>query len=163
MPHALSDFTFPDYGNVIFEHLGLTSDPEYMANLEKKAAEYEIQGKRYFRTQEDEISMLPDTVDRLQNQFRIVAETRYGSNRVLMIKRVEAIRRTGTFQIGRAIGDFMDLIFEATEGTNDKVVALSLNPAIDKLPSGKLEGYGKTVWTKARVGESDGWIAVLQT
>jgi len=65
VPDALPDFTFPDYGGIVLEHLGLMTDSEYMARWEEKAGQYEAAGTRYFRTDEEEIRSLSATVDRL--------------------------------------------------------------------------------------------------
>lgn len=122
---ALPDFTFPDYG-VVLEHLGLLADAVYLARWEAKAAEYEKQGIRYFRTTEEEIQQLAATVDRLQGQFRDWAEQQYGTERIRLIELVERVRPDGDLQIGRSIGEFENGVFEATSASDMAVVAVAI-------------------------------------
>ena len=164
--NALPDFTFPDYGNVVLEHLGMLSDPQYLERWTKKAAEYEAQGIRYFLTNEEEIMSLSVTVDRLQSQFALWAEKQFDLGRVHLIKRVEDIRQDCHLNIGRAIGGFVDGVFEASDNENPKVVAVDLSFALG-LPEKdeseiNLPGCSKVVWNKMRVGSLELRIASSQ-
>jgi ATP-dependent DNA helicase DinG len=131
---ALPDFSFPDYGGVVLEHLGLLTDADYLARWEEKAAAYERQGIRYFRTTEEEIQQLAATVSRLRDQFRAWAEQRYGSERVRLIDLVERVRRDGDLQIGRSVGDFENGIFEAASASDMAVVAVAITMDGERSP-----------------------------
>jgi len=120
---ALPDFTFPDYGNVILEHLGLITDPNYFERWESKAKEYEKKGIRYFRTSEEEIRNISATVDRLQNQFRSWTEQHAGVNRPRLIEALERVRCIAQLQIQRPLGAFEDGVFEID---NSQIVAIAL-------------------------------------
>lgn len=109
---ALPDFTFPDYGNVILEHLGQLNDPYYLERWDKKAIEYEEKGIRYFRTDEEEIKHLTATVDRLQENFKAYADQQFGENRVILIDALETLRRTSKLNILKPLNAFEDGIFE---------------------------------------------------
>jgi len=155
VPDALPDFSFPDYGRVVLEHLGLLDDPNYVERWNKKAKAYEEQGIRYFRTNEEEIKILANTVDRLQEQFRNWIEKQYDSERVQMIDLIETLRRKSDFIIGRSIGDFGDGTFEVDDSGEGIVVILiprfvnisgEETEADDVFFDRKIPGYGELLW-----------------
>ena len=121
---ALPDFTFPDYGNIILEHLGLITDPNYFERWESKAKEYEKQGIRYFRTSEEEIKSLPATVDRLQEQFIDWVNQTSRVERVERINLIEKLRRECDLNIGRSIGNFECGVFEIEDIANEGILAI---------------------------------------
>lgn len=161
---ALPDFTFPDYG-VVLEHLGLLTDADYLARWEAKAAEYERQSIRYFRTNEEEIEQLAATVDRLKRQFHDWAEQRYGAERVRLIDLVERVRRDGDLQIGRSIGEFENGVFEATSAIDETVIAVaiieheSITPA--QLEETRLPNTGRIEWQQKVLAGDVVWVGKL--
>jgi len=113
--NALPDFTFPDYGNLILEHLGLMTDPNYFERWETKAKEYEKQGIGFFRTGEEEIRDISVTVDRLQDHFKSWTEQHLGDKRIRLVETLETIRRASQLQIRRPLGAFEDGVFEVDD------------------------------------------------
>ena len=134
IPDALPDFIFPDYGQVILEHLGLLEDHTYLERWEKKATEYEKSGVRYFRTSEDEIKNLPATVDRLHEQMKTWTESQCGAGRVVGIDIIERLRRDSDLRIGKAIGSFEQGVFEVMETSDNPVIAISVRADSLKRP-----------------------------
>lgn len=166
VPYALPDFTFPDYGGVILEHLGLLPHPEYLARWQRKAAGYEQQGIRYFQTTEEEIQHLPATVGRLQDQFRDWADQKHGSQRIHLIDLVERLRREGDLQIGRALGDFQQGVFGAANPVDSAIVAVAIGvdeagfePGPERLESLDLVGATAIEWQKRCIDGIDVWVA----
>lgn len=121
---ALPDFSFPDYGKIILEHLGRLDDPDYVKRWESKASEYEKKGIRYFRTNEEEIKVLWATVDRLQEQFRSWVLESCGESRVKGIQIIERLRRESGLQIGRSIGSFEQGLFEISDSSDNPIIAI---------------------------------------
>jgi superfamily I DNA/RNA helicase len=165
VPYALPDFTFPDYGGVVLEHLGLLTDADYLARWEAKAAEYERRGVRYFRTNEEEIQRLAATVDRLQRQFRDWAEQHYGAARLRLIDLVERVRREGDLLIGRSIGEFENGVFEAASTSDVAVVATVVtldfeNSPIPREPSEAILALGHNIvkWERQPVVGTHVWV-----
>jgi len=155
---ALPDFIFPDYGQVILEHLGLLEDPTYLERWEKKAQEYEKNGIRYFRTGENEIKNLPATVDRLHEQMMTWTESQCGAGRVAGIEIIERLRRDSDLRIGKAIGSFEQGVFEVMETSDNPVIAISVRsesggavpftfnpPPLEEV---KLPGVDDMVWAE---------------
>ena len=159
---ALPDFSFPDYGRVILEHLGLLDDPIYVQRWDEKAKSYEQKGIRYFRTNEEEIKTLDNTVDRLRRQFRNWVEERYGVERIQMIDLIEKVRRKSDFKIGRSIGGFRNGLFEV-EDSGGRVVAVSI-PQFGDLSTGNnkaeiadfektVPGYSELLWEETLIDD----------
>jgi len=132
VPGAIPDFRFPDYGNIILEHLGLLDDATYLARWEEKAAEYEKQGIRYFRTNEEEIKSLSSTVDRLQEQFMQFSEASSGEQCQSMIAAMERLRRETPLKIGSAIGSIHQGVAEANEPEDGSVCAISIRGGLSE-------------------------------
>ena len=155
---ALPDFTFPDYGKIILEHLGFLADPNYLERWEQKAKEYQKKHIRYFRTNEEEIKTLPATVDRLQEQFCDWVQKVFGEERANMIRKVEKLRRKSGFQIGRAIGDFMNGVFEVDDKEGN-VVAIAIKDDIEKIKDMSIPGYLNINWEQAVIAGKDVYMA----
>jgi len=155
---ALPDFTFPDYGGVILEHLGMLEDPSYLERWEKKAKEYEAKGIRYFRTNEEEIKALTATADRLREQFRQWVQKIMGDERINMINKVEKLRMVSSLHITRSIGDFLDGVFEVDDH-KDNVVAIVITSDTDKLKDINIPGCGKVKWEPMKLNDIDIFIA----
>lgn len=109
---VLPDFTLPDYGDVIIEHLGLLDDEGYRERWEQKKIEYAQAGRLYIATNEQEIQDVGNTVDRLVEQARGWVFQHFGEERIRLIERLEELRQSGSTIVGRAIGDFSQGIFE---------------------------------------------------
>jgi hypothetical protein len=168
--NALPDFTFPDYGGVVLEHLGLLDDPTYMERWEKKAKTYSEQGILALRTNEEEIKSLASTVDRLQEQLRNWAEERYGAERIELIALIEKIRWKSGMRIGGAIGGFGNGMFEVVK-SNDGLIAVGIPQFIQQLgdaaradiPFGRnMPGYGNLVWEQLDVDGTTIMIGRIQ-
>jgi hypothetical protein len=138
---ALPDFTFSDYGDVILEHLGLMSDPDYIERWQSKARAYEKQGIRYFQTNETEMRDVSGAVDRLQDQFRLWVEQRVGVQCVRLIGVLEEIRRISQLQIGHPLGSFEDGVFDVAD--DPQIIAIAL--CKENLPEGTLSLGAVTV------------------
>jgi len=93
IPNALPDFVLPEYSNVIIEHLGLLTDEEYQRRWNEKAKQYEAEGKLYLCTNEAEMKYLTTTIERLLDQSRLWCETKFGKEKLLIIKKLEEERR----------------------------------------------------------------------
>ncbi len=162
---ALPDFMFPDYGNIILEHLGLLTDPNYLERWEQKANEYEKKGIRYFRTNEEEIKTLPATVDRLQEQFCDCVQKVFGEERANMISKVEKLRRESGFQIGRTIGDFMNGVFEVDDKEGNVIaiaIAIAITDDIEKIKDMSIPGYLNINWEQTVIAGMDVCMARCQ-
>jgi len=113
--NALPDFTLPDYGGMIIEHLGLLDEEAYRQRWDQKRQEYEKIGRLYIATNEQEIQDVSAAVDRIIEQARSWASQNFGADRIGLIEKVEKIRRSGTIKIGGSVGDFMGGIFETQD------------------------------------------------
>lgn len=134
VPYALPDFTFPDYGRVILEHLGLMAEADYAERWAEKAAKYEAEGIRYFRTNETEIEILSTTVDRLQAQFRTYAGDRYGRDRVRCIELVERTRQAyPDLSVTYPVDEFERGIFAAEDRSAPAIVGIAVT-VVDGVP-----------------------------
>jgi ATP-dependent DNA helicase DinG len=168
--NALPDFTFPDYGGAVLEHLGLLDDPTYLERWEKKARAYSEQGLLALRTNEEEIKVLASTVGRLQEQLRSWAEERYGAERIELIALIEKIRCKSGMRIGGAIEGFGNGMFEVV-GSNDGIIAVGIPQFIQQLgdaaradiPFGRnMPGYGNLVWEQLDVDGTTIMIGRIQ-
>ena len=155
---ALPDFTFPDYGNIVLEHLGLLTDPNYFERWETKAKEYERKGIRYLRTSEEEIKALSGTVDRLQNQLKAWTEEKLGAERLKLVELVERLRRESGLRIGRAIGEFQNGIFEINDRKDDDAVAIALGRGSSPPSGTNIPGYPEILWEPQRIKDIDVWF-----
>lgn len=169
---ALPDFTFPDYGGIILEHLGLLPDAEYVHRWENKAKEYEEKGIRYFRTNEEEIKNLSSTVDRLREQFSLWVEEKHGIERIQLIDQIEMVRRQSGLRVGRSIGDIKQGIFLVDDINNEGIVAISLRDYRHK-PEGEETSistscenikadYGEVTWEEKDISGVKIWIGRLK-
>lgn len=91
--NALPDFMLPEYDNVVIEHLGLMTDAEYHKRWNEKAKKYEEANKLYLCTNEEEMKHLNTTIERLLDQTRLWYETKYGKEKIELIKTNEENRR----------------------------------------------------------------------
>lgn len=91
--NALPDFMLPEYDNVVIEHLGLMTDSEYHKRWNEKAKKYEEANKLYLCTNEEEMKHLNTTIERLLDQTRLWHETKYGKEKIELIKTNEENRR----------------------------------------------------------------------
>ena len=91
--NALPDFMLPEYENVIIEHLGLMTDAEYHKRWNEKAKQYEEENRLYLCTNEEEMKHLNTTIERLLDQTRLWYETKYGKEKLELIKSKEENRR----------------------------------------------------------------------
>lgn len=91
--NALPDFILPEYDKVIIEHLGLMTDAEYRKRWNEKAKQYEEENRLYLCTNEEEMKHLNPTIERLLDQTRLWYETKYGKEKLELIKSKEENRR----------------------------------------------------------------------
>jgi len=167
---ALPDFTFPDYDGIILEHIGLMSDPEYIDRWEQKAKKYEMEGRRYFRTNEEEIKTLANTVDRLQDQFIDWVNKASRVERVERINLIEKLRRESNLNIGRSIGNFECGVFEIDDTSNQGILAIMVDsndifPGVNIDPEkGPIEvdipGSSAILWEERLNGDINTWVAI---
>lgn len=125
--YALPDFTFPDYGDIILEHLGLLDASEYAERWQEKAAQYQAQGIGYFQTSEAEIEALSATVDRLQSQFKDYARKRYGPEHLCLIGLVERVRQAcPEISISSPATEFKEGLFAAEDRQEPSVIGIAI-------------------------------------
>lgn len=91
--NALPDFMLPEYDNIIIEHLGLMTYAEYHKRWKEKAKQYEEANRLYLCTNEEEMKHLNTTIERLLDQTRLWYETKYGKEKLELIKTNEENRR----------------------------------------------------------------------
>ncbi len=123
---VLPDFTLPDYGDVIIEHLGLLDDEGYRERWEQKKIEYEQAGRLYIATNEQEILDINAVVNRIQDMSRNYAYQKFGSDRIDLIEKLEKIRRNDLIRIGHSVDDFMQGIFESQD-SDSKLSLIIIN------------------------------------
>ena len=153
--NALPDFTFPDYGGVILEHLGMLDDAQYRQRWEAKAQQYRTQGIQFFFTTEENIQHLQKTVDELKQQFLALISS---PQQAQMIEFVEQMRRQSEIKIGRAIGNIENGILRV-DGHN-KYIALMIAQEEDTLPSINVIDGIQVNWEKAIISGIHSWLAI---
>lgn len=163
---VLPDFVFPEYGNVVLEHLGLLDDENYRKRWEVKRQKYERQDVPVFETTENDIRNVPETVLRLRAEFREWATKKHGSQRVKMIDLIEAVRRNTSLRIGRTIGDFEAGLFEVEEDPH--VLALFISPAQkisspEQLNTVAFPGFAQAKWKELDIADVIAWVAVTES
>jgi ATP-dependent DNA helicase DinG len=156
IPNALPDFTFPDYGGVILEHLGMLDNQSYQQRWESKAQQYRAKGIQFFYTTEDDIRHLQATVADLRDQFLLLISN---PHRVRMIELVEGWRQRSEINIGRAIGDIEDGLLRINEHPRYMAVKIaqpdgSDYPSIDRIDNRAVS------WQRLEVAEMSAWVAV---
>jgi len=169
IPDALPDFTFPDYGDIILEHLGMVTDPNYFIRWEAKAKEYHEKGIKFLRTGEEDVRDLSNTVDRLKHQFQSWVEQQYGNQRLRLIDAVENVRRDLQLKILRPISAFEDAIFEV-DHPEITIVAFCIDQFFeetfstvgawtDQPPKTENFQYQSISWSKETFKDITLWIA----
>lgn len=152
--NALPDFTFPDYGGVILEHLGMLDDAKYRQRWEAKAQQYHTQGIQFFYTTEDDIQHLQKRVDELKQQFLALVTS---PQQAQMIEHVEKMRRQSEIKVGRAIGNIEDGLLRI-DG-HEKYIGLVIVQDSDVIPSMNVIDGIQVNWEKLIVGGVNSWIA----
>lgn len=152
--NALPDFTFPDYGGVILEHLGMLNDAKYRQRWEAKAQQYHTQGIQFFYTTEDDIQHLQKRVDELKQQFLALVAS---PQQAQMIEHVEKMRRQSEIKVGRAIGNIEDGLLRI-DG-HEKYIGLIIAQDSDVIPSINVIDGIQVNWEKLIVGGVNSWIA----
>lgn len=152
---VLPDFTLPDYGDVIIEHLGLLDDEAYRERWEQKKIEYEQAGRLYIATNEQEILDINDVVNRIQEMSRNYAYQKYGSVRIDLIEILQRLRISQDFVIGHQVFDFMDGVFFTEDSQNpDLLYVLICPPEFENGQEAITPGLlAIATWKKATIGD----------
>ena len=90
------------------------------------------------------------------------AEATFGSDRVAMVQRIEAIRSAGTFRIGRSLSDFSQGVFDASDKSDPTVFAVAVpwgETTPDSPPDMNAPGCAEAEWSKTTIGAVDVWVA----
>ncbi|CAG1011485.1 3'-5' exonuclease DinG [Anaerolineae bacterium] len=156
IPNALPDFTFPDYGGVILEHLGMLDNQRYQQRWESKAQLYRAKGVQFFYTTEDDIRHLQTTVEDLRDQFLLLISN---PHRVRMIELIEQLRQRSEINIGRAIGDIKDGLLRINEHPLYIAVRIAVSDELDYPSIDRLDGRAVS-WQRLEVAGMSTWVAV---
>lgn len=163
--YAFPDFTFPDYGGVVLEHLGLWGDKDYEKRWEVKSRTYETQGLRFLCTTEADIRILQATVDRLQQTLREWAAQLYGEEHVTRIKQLEGLRRAASdLRIGHPLAEFSLGLFEAQSEANPQIVALKVVWEGDEATSAEKDippAFSNYQWESMELSGHQIWLGKL--
>ena len=125
---VLPDFTFPDYGDAIIEHLGLLDDDSYRERWERKSKEYEQSNRFYLATNESQIQDVSNTVDTLLQAMKYWVMQNSGAERLEIIDRVEHLRRVDGLKIGRTVGDYLEGIFYLDNPALGETIYIDVTP-----------------------------------
>jgi superfamily I DNA/RNA helicase/Rad3-related DNA helicase len=160
---VLPDFTLPDYGDVIIEHLGLLDDESYRNHWEEKKKVYEEAGRLYIATIEQEIEDIKNTVDRILELSKNFAYEKYGRNYFDLIEIIQKLRLEKKIQINRPVMKFLDGVFYLEDQTNRglRYIFFDKYSEIKNPTEIILESKEKIQWDKATYGEIDYYLGFL--
>lgn len=126
---ALPDFTLPDYGGAVIEHLGMLDKPAYQERWQHKAEEYGRVGTYFLTTTEMELAQGPTaTVDRLRKLCCMHIQSQFGAEWLEMIDKVEGLRKSlqpdpnPRYRITRSDGAFIRGVFMLEDSRNEYIV-----------------------------------------
>ena len=151
----LPDFTLPDYGDVIVEHLGLLDDEAYRERWEEKKKKYDEAGRLYISTSEEEIQNINALVDRVQEACRGYAFQKYGSDRVKLVEILQRLRIEQELGLTRPVYEFMNGVFFARDKKDQKIafVWISHDNFENEIETMTLKNTELATWKKVIKGD----------